>query len=91
MLLSPDALECLSFLQAAVAHGTEAGGNGSGRACDPFVAEGSAAELLPPRVAREVGAALDLLLTPHLRGRLRSLELLAPILADALSENGGPR
>lgn len=89
MLLSPDALECLAFLQTAVLHGTGGarnGGNGAGPTVDPFVAEHSAAELLVPRVAREVAAALDLLLTPHLRARLRSLELLAPVLADPLSD-----
>jgi len=85
MLLSPDALECLAFLQAAVLHGT-GDGNGSPPSFDPFVAERSAAELLVPGVAREVAAALDLLLTPHLRARLRSLEILAPVLADVLSD-----
>jgi len=89
MLLSPAALECLSFLQAVVEHGASRG-NGSGRG-SPFVAEHSAAELLPPRVAREVGAALDLLLTPHLRARLRSLELLGPVLSDRFSEEEEPR
>ncbi len=89
MLLSPDALECLGFLQEAVVHGTTGAGNGSGRTFDPFLAERSAAEMLSARVAREVGMALDLLLTPHLRGRLRSLELLAPVLADPVKDQNG--
>jgi len=77
MLLSTAALECLGFLQAALGHDH---GNGGGPPFDPFVAEIAVAERLAPRVAREVGAALDLLMTPHLRARLRSLELLGPIL-----------
>jgi DNA repair protein RecO (recombination protein O) len=89
MLLSPDALECLGFLQEAVAHGTSGAGNGAGRSFDPFLAERPAAELLSARVAREVATALDLLLTPHLRGRLRSLELLAPVLDDAVDGRNG--
>lgn len=91
MLLSPDALECLGFLQEAVVHGTAGAANasGSGPTFDPFLAERSAAELLPARVAREVATALDLLLTPHLRGRLRSLELLAPVLTDAVNDSNG--
>ena len=85
MLLSPGALECLGFLQAAVGPRFTAHGNGNGEPRDPFVAESAVAERLGPRVAREVGAALDLLLTPHLRARLRSLELLGPVLEDRLS------
>lgn len=91
MLLSPDALECLGFLQVAVARGHAGNGNGAGAACTPFVAEAAVAERLAPRVAREVGAALDLLMAPHLRGRLRSLELLGPILSDAFNGDGGAR
>lgn len=91
MLLSPDALECLGFLQEVIVHGATGTGNGSGRTPDPFLAERSAAEMLSPRVAREVGMALDLLLTPHLRGRLRSLELLAPVLSDTSGDPNGSR
>jgi DNA repair protein RecO (recombination protein O) len=94
MLLSPGALECLGFLQAALgprfaghASGNGSGnGDGNGAARDPFVAETAIADRLGPRIAREVGAALDLLLTPHLRARLRSLELLGPVLDDRFSE-----
>lgn len=93
MLLSPAALGCLGFLQAALGpratlHANGHGnidGDGDAAEHDPFVAESAVADQLAPRVAREVGAALDLLLTPHLRARLRSLELLGPILDDRLS------
>ena len=101
MLLSPAALGCLGFLQAALGPRAAPPGNGNGNGNgsgngyidgdgdaaehDPFVAESAVADQLAPRVAREVGAALDLLLTPHLRARLRSLELLGPILEAHLS------
>ncbi|MEW6273117.1 MAG: DNA repair protein RecO [Thermodesulfobacteriota bacterium] len=85
MLLSFAALECLGLLQAAIGRGIVRG-NGSGPTFDPFGEEPALAGRLQPRVAREVAAALDLLLTPHLRGRLRSLELLGPALRDALRD-----
>jgi DNA repair protein RecO (recombination protein O) len=93
MLLSSSALECLGLLQAALrprvaaggAHGAGGNGHGNGAGEGPFVAEAALEERLGPRVARELAAALDLLLTPHLRARLRSLELLAPALGERLS------
>jgi len=86
MLLSSAALRCLGLLQRAVARATAARrfGNGDGTTLDPFLDEEDLAGTLAPRVVREVAAALDLLLTPHLRGRLRSLELLGPVLASGL-------
>lgn len=97
MLLSNDALECLGFLQAAVA---QAGlGNGHGRRdahgehdpLDAWTVEDAMAERLSVRAAREVALALDLLLSPHLRGRLRSLELLGPVLNDRVSGGDASR
>jgi DNA repair protein RecO (recombination protein O) len=93
MLLSNDALECLGFLQAAVAG---AGlGNGHDRdpyddhdAHDPWAVEDAVAARLSSRAEREVALALDLLLSPHLRGRLRSLELLGPVLNDRVNGDG---
>src|SRR5690606_12969490 len=85
MLVSPAALECLGMLQTAVDRGV-ARGNGAGPVFDPYGDEPTIALRLQPRVAREVAMALDLLLTPHLRGRLRSLELLGPVLRDDFSE-----
>jgi DNA repair protein RecO (recombination protein O) len=79
MLLSGAALTCLGDLQGAL-NGHAHDRNGSGR--DPFAHESAIAAHLAPRLAREVAAALDLLLAPHLRGRLRSLELLGPLLGD---------
>ena len=46
---------------------------------------------LGARVAREVALAIDMLLAPHLRGRLRSLELLGPILNDRVNGPDAPR
>jgi hypothetical protein len=92
MLLSSAALECLGFLQAALGRRVSSTGNGAtdadGIEDDPFVAEAAVAAQLGARVGRELAAALDLLLTPHLRARLRSLELLAPALGDHLSGDG---
>lgn len=92
MLLSPAALECLGLLQRAVARAVAARryGNGNGATLDPFADEDEASRLLAPRVAREVAASLDLILTPHLRGRLRSLELLGPVLASGFSPEREP-
>jgi DNA repair protein RecO (recombination protein O) len=97
MLLSNDALECLGFLQAAVA---QAGlGNGHDArgmqddhdAPDPWMIEDVVAARLTSRAAREVALALDLLLSPHLRGRLRSLELLGPVLNDHVTRGDASR
>jgi DNA repair protein RecO (recombination protein O) len=87
MLLSPAAVECLGLLQRAVARAVAARrfGNGNGATLDPYADEEEVAPALAPRVVREVTAALDLLLTPHLRGRLRSLELLGPVLTNGFS------
>ena len=46
---------------------------------------------LGARVAREVALAIDMLLAPHLRGRLRSLELLGPVLNDRVNGSDAPR
>lgn len=85
MLLSSAGLAGLGLLQRAVGRGFPANGNGARAALDLFAEEDAMAARLAPRVAREVAAALDLLLTPHLRGRLRSLELLGPILGGGLN------
>jgi hypothetical protein len=94
-LISPAALWCLGFPggvgprahAARQRHGQEV--TATPRE-DPFVAESAVAD--PARRARRARSArpLDLLLTPHLRVRLRSLELLGPILEDRLSENEIP-
>jgi len=85
MLLSAAALECLGLLQTTVGR-LVARGNGAGPVFDPFGEEVVVAGRLLPRVAREVATALDVLLTPHLRGRLRSLELLGPVLRGSFRE-----
>lgn len=87
MLLSPSGLEGLGLLQSAVGRAVAARrlrGGGSAP-LDPFVDESAAEDALGPRVGREVAAALDLLLTPHLRSRLRTLELLGPVLGNGVN------
>lgn len=77
MLLSSDGLACLGHLQVAV---TGTGFADRREPPDPWPVEAAVAARLTARVEREVALALDLLLAPHLRGRLRSLELLGPVL-----------
>lgn len=84
MLLSHAALACLGALQSAISGHPR---NGNGAWHDPFAYESALAARLEPRVAREIAAALDLLLAPHLRGRLRSLELLGPVLGDGFDDD----
>jgi DNA repair protein RecO (recombination protein O) len=91
MLLSNDGLACLGHLQAAVACAGFANGHDADGAHDPWGVEGAVAARLGPRVEREVALALEMLLSPHLRGRLRSLELLGPVLNDRVNGNGSPR
>ncbi len=91
MLLSNDGLECLGHLQAAVACAGFANGHDAHAAHDPWAVEDAVAARLGPRVEREVALALDMLLSPHLRGRLRSLELLGPVLNDRVNGNGSSR
>lgn len=86
MLISSAALDCLAMLQEAVGRGLVARGNGSGPVFDAYGDELAITGRLSPRLAREVATALDLLLTPHLRGRLRSLELLGPALRPGFRE-----
>ncbi len=86
VLLSPSALEGLALLQHAVGRAVaERRLCGGSAPLDPFVDESAAEGALGPRVGREVAAALDLLLTPHLRSRLRTLELLGPVLANGVN------
>lgn len=94
MLLSNEALECLGVLQVAVAHAGLGNGHathGLHDAPDPWAIEEAVATRLSARSAREVALALDLLLSPHLRGRLRSLELLGPVLNDPVTGGDGLR
>lgn len=90
MLLSNEGLECLGHLQAAVAHARFANGHDQD-AADPWAVEDGVAARLGARVEREVALALDMLLSPHLRGRLRSLELLGPVLNDRVNGQGASR
>lgn len=91
MLLSNEGLECLGHLQAAVAHAGFNAGDGDGDLLEPWVVEEGVEGRLGARVAREVALAIDMLLAPHLRGRLRSLELLGPILNDRVNGPDAPR
>lgn len=91
MLLSNEGLECLGHLQAAVAHAGFTDGDDDGDALDSWVVEEAVEGRLGARAAREVALAIEMLLAPHLRGRLRSLELLGPVLNDPLSGGNGLR
>ncbi|MBM4242667.1 MAG: DNA repair protein RecO [Deltaproteobacteria bacterium] len=65
------------------ANGRDAHGSANGHEPhDPWAVEHAVAARLTSRVEREMALALDMLLAPHLRGRLRSLELLGPVLND---------
>ena len=65
------------------ANGHDAHGSTNGHEPhDPWAVEDAVAARLTSRVEREMALALDMLLAPHLRGRLRSLELLGPVLND---------
>lgn len=91
MLLSNEGLECLGHLQAAVAHAGFTNGDGDADVLDSWVVEEAVEGRLGARVAREVALAIDMLLAPHLRGRLRSLELLGPVLNDRVNGSDAPR
>jgi DNA repair protein RecO (recombination protein O) len=82
--LSPAGLRGLLLLAGDVTRGFPSGGRGSFRPELAFAGD-AAREELPLGVGREVAAALGSLLAPHLRGRLRALELLGPILEGRFS------
>jgi DNA repair protein RecO (recombination protein O) len=83
VLVSPTALANLHAMQRLVVHALRPNGRWQGVEPELYAAEDGLEPGLAGPVAREVGAALQCLLAPHLRGRLKTLELLGAILGEA--------
>lgn len=77
--LSAGALEGLAVLQSLAAAAVPLEGGERVEAGELYAGEDAAARIVAP-VDGELARALGLLLAPYVRGRLRSLELLGPIL-----------
>jgi DNA repair protein RecO (recombination protein O) len=80
VLISPSSVASLVAMQEVVsrvlASARGAGGNGTSDVGSIYESERALESRLTPLVANELRSALDALLTPHLRSRLRVLELM---------------